>query len=144
MKASDRLIARLKQFEGLRTEAYRCPAGRWTIGYGHTLTAHEGMIITEEQADHLLREDVNVVEQWLTAQNIVTEQHQFDALVSFIFNLGIGTFCSSTLRKVLRRGGSSEEIREQWCRWVYAGGSRLAGLMRRRSWEVNLFINGEY
>lgn len=144
MKASDRLLEALKGFEGLRTEAYRCPAGRWTIGYGHTLTAREGMTVTEEQADHLLREDIKSIERWLTSQNIVTEQHQFDALVSFIFNLGTGQFCSSTLRKVILRGGSPEEIRRQWMRWVHVGKKVMPGLVKRREWEVNLFIHGEY
>lgn len=144
MTASDRLIEALKQFEGLRTEAYQCAAGRWTIGYGHTLTAREGMIITEQRAEHLLRQDVKTIERWLTAQNIVAEQHRFDALVSFIFNLGIASFYDSTLRKVIIRGGTDENIRHQWTRWVYAGGKVLPGLVARRTWEANLFINGAY
>lgn len=144
MKASDNLIDALKRWEGLRTEAYQCAAGRWTIGYGHTLTAREGMIITEERAEHLLRQDVKTIERWLTAQNIVTEQHQFDALVSFIFNLGIAKFYDSTLRKVIVRGGSADEIRKQWMRWVYVKKKVLPGLMKRRGWECNLFIKGEY
>lgn len=144
MTASDRLIEALKQFEGLRTEAYQCAAGRWTIGYGHTLTAREGMIITEERAEHLLRQDVKTIERWLTAQNIVAEQHRFDALVSFIFNLGIASFYDSTLRKVIIRGGSGEDIRKQWMRWVHVKKKVLPGLVKRRGWECNLFITGEY
>ena len=144
MKASDRLIEALKRFEGLRLEAYLCAAGRWTIGYGHTLTAREGMIIDEERAEHLLRQDVKTVERWLTSKNVPEEQHQFDALVSFIFNLGIANFYDSTLRKVIERGGSADEIRKQWMRWVYAKKKVLPGLVKRREWECNLFIKGEY
>ena len=144
MKASDRLIEALKRFEGLRLEAYQCAAGRWTVGYGHTLTAREGMIIDEERAEHLLRQDVKTIERWLTSKNVTEEQHQFDALVSFIFNLGIANFYDSTLRKVIERGGSVDEIRKQWMRWVYAKKKVLPGLVKRREWECNLFIKGEY
>lgn len=144
MKASDNLIDKLKEFEGLRTEAYQCAAGRWTIGYGHTLYAEQGMIITEERAEHLLRQDVQVVERWLTGQNIVTEQHQFDALVSFIFNLGIAKFYDSTLRKVILNNGSPENIRHQWMRWVHAGKKVLPGLVKRREWESRLYLTAQY
>lgn len=144
MKASDRLIEALKRFEGLRTEAYLCAAGRWTIGYGHTLTAREGMIIDEARAEHLLRQDVKSIERWLTSKNITEEQHQFDALVSFIFNLGIASFYDSTLRKVIERGGTEEDICKQWMRWVHVKKEVLPGLVKRREWECNLFIKGEY
>lgn len=144
MKASDRLIEALKRFEGLRTEAYLCAAGRWTIGYGHTLTAREGMIIDEQRAEHLLRQDVKTIERWLSSKNITEEQHQFDALVSFIFNLGIASFYDSTLRKVIERGGTEEDIRKQWMRWVHVKKKVLPGLVKRREWECNLFIKGEY
>lgn len=144
MKASDRLIEALKRFEGLRTEAYQCAAGRWTIGYGHTLTAREGMIIDEQRAEHLLRQDLKTIERWLTSKNITDEQHQFDALVSFIFNLGIASFYDSTLRKVIERGGTEEDIRKQWMRWVHVKKKVLPGLVKRREWECNLFIKGEY
>ena len=144
MKASDRLIEALKRFEGLRTEAYLCAAGRWTIGYGHTLTAREGMIIDEQRAEHLLRQDLKTIERWLSSKNITEEQHQFDALVSFIFNLGIASFYDSTLRKVIERDGSEEEIRKQWMRWVHVKKKVLPGLVKRREWECNLFIKGEY
>ena len=144
MKASDRLIEALKRFEGLRTEAYQCAAGRWTIGYGHTLTAREGMIIDEQRAEHLLRQDLKTIERWLTSKNITDEQHQFDALVSFIFNLGIASFYDSTLRKVIERGGTEEDIRKQWMRWVHVKKKVLPGLVKRREWDCNLFIKGEY
>lgn len=144
MKASDRLIEALKRFEGLRTEAYLCAAGRWTIGYGHTLTAREGMIIDEQRAEHFLRQDVKTIERWLTSKNITDEQHRFDALVSFIFNLGIASFYDSTLRKVIERGGTEEDIRKQWMRWVHVKKKVLPGLVKRREWECNLFIKGEY
>lgn len=144
MKASDRLIEALKRFEGLRTEAYLCAGGRWTIGYGHTLTAREGMIIDEQRAEHLLRQDLKTIERWLTSKNITEEQHQFDALVSFIFNLGIASFYDSTLRKVIERGGTEEDIRKQWMRWVHVKKKVLPGLVKRREWECNLFIKGEY
>ena len=134
----------IKQFEGCRLTAYKCPAGVWTIGYGHTLTAREGMIIDEQRAEHLLRQDVSTIERWLTSKNITEKQHQFDAMVSFIFNLGIANFYDSTLRKVIERDGSEEEIRKQWMRWVHVKKKVLPGLVKRREWECNLFIKGEY
>ena len=144
MKASDKLIAAIKRFEGCKLSAYTDAKGVWTIGYGHTLTAREGMIIDEQRAEHLLRQDVSTIERWLTSKNITEKQHQFDAMVSFIFNLGIANFYDSTLRKVIERDGSEEEIRKQWMRWVHVKKKVLPGLVKRREWECNLFIKGEY
>ena len=89
----------IKRHEGLRLEAYKCPASVWTIGYGSTRDVHDGMIITEEQADKRLRWDCQTAENCVNELGDLINSNQFDALVSFVFNLGCGNFNKSTLRK---------------------------------------------
>ncbi len=131
----------IKSFEGLRLNSYQDSAGVWTIGYGHTAGVGPGQTITREQAESLLRQDV----QW--AQDAVRDnvdvpitQNQFDALVSFTFNVGAGAFGSSTLLSKLN-GGDYAGAQQEFGRWVHAGGQRLEGLVRRRGDEAALFGN---
>lgn len=139
MELSEEGIALIKQFEGLRHEAYQCPAGIWTIGYGHTADVRPGDIITAEQADAFLLQDVAESEIAVNRQvTTVLTQNQFDALVSFVFNLGSNNFRASTLLKKLNTGdniGAAAEL----MRWVYAGGKPSPGLIRRREAEKLLF-----
>ncbi|MFR8803516.1 MAG: lysozyme, partial [Anaerovoracaceae bacterium] len=86
MKASEKAYSLVRQFEGLRLTAYRCPAGVWTVGYGHTSGVLSGMIITKEQAEEFLRQDIEAVENIVNAECRNLRQCQFDALVSFVFN----------------------------------------------------------
>lgn len=137
-------LALIKQFEGLRLKAYQDSAGVWTIGYGHTSTARPNMVITEHKAHQLLAQDVWRFERCVNelVQAPLT-QNQFDALVSFAFNIGCGALGRSTLlRKLNNAGTSREEVASEFHRWVYAGGRRLRGLERRREAEAELFLTG--
>lgn len=130
----------IKKSEGLVLSAYKCPAGVWTIGYGHTNGVRQGMRITQEQASKYLAEDVAPIEALLNAQHINFRQEQFDALVSWIFNLGVNNFGESTMLKLIRGNAPDEEITGQMVRWVHAGGKALAGLKKRRVYEANMFL----
>lgn len=141
MEASGILIEKLKEFEGLRLEAYRDVAGILTIGYGHTGSdVKAGDRITTYYAEQLLRNDLGATEAAIRQLHVARTQGQFDALVSFAFNLGIGRLNRSTLLKVIREGGSRSQIRREFKRWVYAGGQKLRGLERRREWESMRFF----
>jgi len=121
MKISQEGIALIKVFEGCKLESYLCAAGVWTIGYGHTKMVEEGQEITQEEAD-----------------NILLNQHQFDALVSWTFNLGGANLNASTMLKVINKG-EYEDVPAQIKRWNKAGGKVLQGLIRRREAEALLF-----
>ena len=143
MRASESLIQKLKEFEGLRLEAYLDAAGVPTIGYGHTHHVTLGDRLTEYWADQLLREDVRNVVRDISQLGVVRTQGQMDALVSFAFNLGIGRLLRSTLLKKIRSGASMHQIRKEFMRWVYADGKRLKGLEKRRQCEANRFFQSE-
>lgn len=139
MNISEAGIQLIKKFEGCSLKAYKCPAGIWTIGYGHTLKVNEGQTITKKQAEDLLKQDLRSFE--LTVNNLVNvplNQNQFDALVSFCYNLGAGNLKSSTLLKLLNKEDYIAAA-EQFDRWVYAGGKKLSGLVKRRAAEKKLF-----
>jgi lysozyme len=140
MRASEILIEALKGFEGCRLRAYKCPAGVWTIGYGHTKGVKEGQVITSAQAESLLRGDLRVYESGVEQLGVPLTQCQFDALVDFAYNLGLDALRRSTLLTKIRLGASEAEIRKEFMRWVNAGGKRLPGLVRRREWEANRFF----
>lgn len=141
MQVSFLLIRKLKEFEGLRLEAYQDVAGVWTIGYGHTGgDVRKGDRISEYWATDLLMRDVERVSEAVTALGVARTMGQLDALVSFAFNLGLGRLCRSTLLKVIREGGSKSQIKREFKRWVYAGGQRQKGLERRRDWEAKRFF----
>ncbi len=136
-----RLIA---EFEGCNLTAYKCPAGIWTIGIGHTSAAgapavKSGMRITQTEADDILARDLVRFEDAVSRLvRVPINQNQFDALVSFAFNLGEGALASSTLLKKLN-AGDYEGAADQFARWNKAGGKVLAGLTRRRAAEADLF-----
>lgn len=136
MKASDKCIEAIKAFEGFRPVAYRCPAGVLTIGYGHTKGVHQKMRISEARATELLREDLREVEREVSALGLPLTQGQFDALVDFTFNLGASKLRASTLLKKIKAGASVEEVQAEFRRWVYAGGKKMDGLVKRREWEA--------
>lgn len=136
MKASDLLIGKIKEFEGFSSTAYTCAGGVVTIGYGHTRGVKITDRCTRSEADRWLREDLTPVEAYLNTIPEVDTQGKYDALCSFIFNLGIGNFKSSTLLKKIKAGAPTEEIQAQFKRWVYAGGKVLKGLVKRREWEA--------
>ena len=147
MNISETGIELIKKFEGCVLKAYKCPAGVWTIGYGHTAGVKKGQTITKTEAENYLKQDLNKYE--LTVNNLVNvplNQNQFDALVSFCYNLGAGNLKSSTLLKLLNKEDYIGAA-EQFDRWVYAGGKKLSGLVKRRAAEKELFkknINNEF
>lgn len=130
----------IKDFEGLKLFAYRCPAGVPTIGYGHTKGVKMGQAITQKQADDYLVEDIAPIERLLNKLGVNFRQEQFDALVSWIFNLGAGNFQNSTLLKKICADASDEDITSQIIKWVNAGGKPLPGLKKRRVAEANMFV----
>ena len=144
MKTSANGIAHIKEFEGFRGKRYLCPAGKWTIGYGHVIVDSEratlwGADLTEEQATKLLMKDLVRFEDAVLAMVAVPlTQGQFDALVSFAYNLGEAKLRSSTLLKLLN-AGDYDGARKQINRWVYANGKKLDGLIRRRARETEMF-----
>lgn len=153
MEVSQKGIDLVKRFEGLVTHAYLCPKGILTIGYGHTKDVKKEDIITEYEAEKLLHSDLNgfasKISYSLNKDNVKVNQHQFDALCSFAFNLGFGSLIFSTLWKKLKAGdyiGASEEFE----RWVYIkktdkNGSvikiKQKGLETRRKAEKELFLS---
>ena len=143
MKTSPKGIALIKEFEGLRLKAYKCPGGVWTIGYGHTAGVKPGMTITEEQAEQFLKEDLIVFEKAVNNQNLSINQNQFDALVSLIYNIGIGNFQKSTLLRKSRINANDNSIMDEFLRWVYSKGRVLPGLQRRRLAEMKLYFSNE-
>ena len=143
MKTSPKGIALIKEFEGLRLKAYKCPGGVWTIGYGHTVGVKPGMTITEEQAEQFLKEDLIVFEKAVNNQNLSINQNQFDALVPLIYNIGIGNFQKSTLLRKARINANDNSTMDEFLRWVYSKGRVLPGLQRRRLAEVKLYFSNE-
>lgn len=141
MKISEYAFERIKEFEGLRLKSYRCSGGKWTIGYGHTKDVHKGMCITKEEANKLLEEDIVYFENFLSKEKYAEDitQGQWDALVSFVFNLGISNFLSSTLRKKILKDIDEPTIPDEFRRWVYSKGKVLSGLVKRREWEAQMY-----
>ena len=141
MRSSNLLLEKLKDFEGLRLEAYLDAAGVPTIGYGHTgRDVKLGDRITKYWANDLLRRDVEAEEKAIDLLGLTLTQGQLDALVSFTFNLGIDRLAKSTLLQTIREGGTMRQIRRVFMRWVYAGGEKLRGLEKRRQWEADRFF----
>lgn len=135
----------IKKFESLRTEAYRCPAGVWTIGWGHTEGVRPGQTITEAEAEALLRADVEAIEARLDAltreAGVTLSENRRTALVSFIFNVGFGAFSRSTLWCKIKDDPDDPAIAAEFARWKYAGGKVMPGLVRRRSQEAALYFS---
>ena len=141
MKTSEILKTQLKSFEGLLLVATEDVGGVLTIGYGHTgKDVSVGDRISEYWAEELLKRDLEKVESQVNRLGVARTQGQFDALVSFVFNLGIGRLLHSTLLRVIRNGGSKSQIQREFKKWVYAGGKRLRGLEKRREWEARRFF----
>lgn len=141
MKASIDAYELIKQFEGLRLEAYLCPAGIWTIGYGHTSGVSPNSFITIQEADEYLHRDVATIEMQLNKLNLSLRQCQWDAIVSFVFNVGIGNFKASTLLAKIRINPDDNSIMDEFLRWVYANGKVMRGLQKRRLAEMKLYFS---
>lgn len=146
MKSSQKLVDLVKSFEGLRLEPYKCSAGVPTIGYGTTKYPNGVFVgmqdpeITAGYAEQYLKHDLGKFEAGVTkVVTVPLSQNQFDALVSFSYNLGLGALKGSTLLKLLNAGKPSEAAKE-FPRWNKAGGKELAGLTKRRLAEQALFL----
>ena len=158
MNVSDKAIKMIKHHEGVRQRPYRCPAKLWTIGVGHVLYPRQGALKVDdrdsvpleerdnrtfsmEEVDGILRDDLNRFERGVERYcPLKLTQGQFDALVSFSFNVGLGTLQRSTLRqKVLR--GDMEGASEEFLKYTIGGGKVLKGLVNRRNDERALFLS---
>jgi lysozyme len=133
-------LALTEQFEGCSLIAYQDQVGVWTIGFGHTgPDVKPGMIITSAQAQALLAQDVKSAAACVNkVVSVQLTQEEFDALVDFVFNLGAGAFSSSTMLRELNAGDFTRAA-AQFALWDHAGGAVVAGLLRRRQAEAELF-----
>jgi GH24 family phage-related lysozyme (muramidase) len=147
MKIGNKGLRLIKEFEGCKLTAYKCPAGVWTIGIGSTRYADGSAVkqgqtlANEEAALLLLSKTLTSYEHAVNAIKVDLTQNEFDALVSLTYNIGAGNLASSTLVKMLKAGDSKAEIAKQFLRWDKAGGKPLAGLTRRRNAEAELFLS---
>lgn len=140
MIPSSACISLIKEFEGCKLIAYLDSVGVPTIGYGHTRGVQLGQQVTQDEADSFLAEDVaEHAEGVLRLLLKPVTQGQFDALVSFAFNLGVGALKRSTLLRKVNDG--DESAAEEFAKWVFAGGKVLKGLQRRRAAEMALFLS---
>ena len=134
----------VKQFEGFSPTRYVCSGGKLTIGYGHVITTPHikdfEKPITQKRAEQILMMDMTYAQRAVDRLvKVPLNQNQFDALVSFVFNIGEGAFAASTLLRQLNKGRYQEAAAE-FMRWIHAGGKRLDGLIRRRRAEQALFL----
>lgn len=134
----------IRKFEGCELTAYQDAGGIWTIGYGHTEGVTSGMVITQEQAEEFLREDLqDIAPEIINIVSATLNNNQYSALLSFVYNVGIGNFKESTLLKVIDTPNSDNEtaIAAQFMRWDQdADGVVLAGLQARRRAEAALYF----
>lgn len=139
---SQRGIDLIKEFEGFRSKAYRCPAGVWTIGFGHTAGVKPGMTVTREQAEAMLRKDLKIYEKHVAEAlgDTKTSQGQWDALVSFCYNAGPGNLRKSSMLR-LHKQGKFKAAAEAFMAWTKGGGRVLPGLVRRRKAERLLYLS---
>ena len=144
MQTSSNGIELIKEHEKLRLKAYLDAVGIPTIGYGHTKGVKIGQTITEDQAIEFLKEDLSVAENAINKQNLSLNQNQFDALVSFVFNVGTGSFQSSTLLKKAKADSNDTSIALEFAKWKYGTvkGKKvvLGGLVKRRKNESDLYF----
>ena len=139
MKISDNGLDLIRRFEGCELSAYKCPAGVLTVGYGSTGPhVKPGMTITQDEADELLRKDVERFDRAVQSLAPTSTQGQHDAMTSFAFNVGITALEGSTLLK-MHRAGNYEAAAGQFRRWNRGGGRVLAGLTKRRAAEAETY-----
>jgi lysozyme len=130
----------IKEFEGCRLEAYLCPAGVWTIGWGRTKGVYPHQTCTQQEADNWLKEDLWTYEDCVSRLiNVTLTDNEYAALVSFAYNCGCGALQDSTMRRRLNAGEDKETVfRQELPKWVRGGGQVLPGLVRRRNAEIAL------
>lgn len=140
MEVSEELIKKVMEFEGFMANAYKCPGGVWTIGYGHTRGVLPGQRCDHEQAVEWLKEDLQACGNDVSGLLRGLSRGEYDALTDFVFNLGITNLRNSTLLKKIMINAPENEIRHEFGRWVYAGGKVLNGLVKRRAWEADRYF----
>jgi lysozyme len=146
MKTGDNGIKLIKKYEGFRAKAYLCPAKVWTIGYGTTKYPNGkpvmmGDVCTEKQAEEYLRNYLSYAENSVgSVIRVSLSQNQFDAIISFVYNLGIGSFSKSTLLKKINDSPYDPSIHAEFLKWNKAGGVVLNGLTKRREEETQLYF----
>lgn len=146
MNTNERGIRLLHEFEGLRLNAYLCPAKVWTIGWGNTRyedgsPVKQGDVITRQRAEALFLNILRKFEvQVRRLIKVKLNDNQFSALVSFAYNLGVGNLQKSTLLRKLNANPNDSTIRDEFMRWTRAGGKVLNGLVRRRQAESDLYF----
>lgn len=134
----------IKQWEGLELKAYLCPADVWTIGYGHTATARESMVVTEQDAERLLLRDLALFEAEVSrAVEVALSDNQFAALVSWTFNVGVQAMRRSTLIRKLNQGDYAS-VPSELARWNKVGSRVVPGLSNRRAAEAGLWVRGDF
>ena len=144
MNISKEGLSLIKKFEGCELEAYLCPAGVWTIGYGHTKDVKEGDKINKEEADYLLQEEMIEYESYINDfVEVPLNQNQFDALCSWVYNLGPTNLKNSTMLRVLNEEKYAD-VPQEIKRWNKAGGEVLDGLIKRREAESKIFLGEEW
>jgi len=140
----------IKSFEGCKLKAYKDPGTvnglPITIGWGSTMYQDGskiklGDVITQAKADELLKWEIEKKANVLRALNMKLKQHQFDAVVSFCYNVGLGAFNTSTLRKKINLNPDDPTISCEFLRWINNNGKPMAGLKRRREAEIKLYFN---
>lgn len=144
MKPSKQCYDLIKKYEGYSGIAYLCPAKVPTIGWGSTMYDNGepvkiGDVISKDRAEELINYEVNHVARKLNALELGFNQNQFDAIVSFVYNIGITAFRKSTILRLISANPNDVEIAVQFGRWVYGGGKMLPGLIKRRKDEMELY-----
>ena len=150
MEASEKIKQFIKEQEGCRLTAYRCPSGVWTIGYGHTgADVKRGKTIAQVEAEALFDNDLRRFEAELSRAMKADgapalTQNQYDALLSFAYNVGIGALRRSTLWRKVMADPSDPTIGAEFCKWVHSGMNVLSGLVKRREQEANIYTRDDY
>lgn len=139
MEVSNLCIAKIKAFEGFRSHAYKCAAGVWTCGYGHTKGVKSGDSCSVAKANVWLAEDLAAIYGELGKLRFDWTQPKFDAVVDFCYNCGASAFLKSTLCKLILQGSPRVAIEKEFRKWVHGGGKVLPGLVARRAWETERF-----
>lgn len=140
-REAKKLIAK---FEGCRLKAYKCPAGKWTIGYGHTAGVKEGDVWTQERADEELEKEIRKFEEGVlnACPGLADYPNRLAACISLAYNIGLGNFSGSSVAKYIRRG-EYRAAADAFGMWVYAGKQKLQGLVNRRQAERTVFRRDE-
>lgn len=140
MKISENGIELIKEFEGYKSEAYQCTSGVWTIGYGHTKNVQKGDTCSVEEATEFLKQDVEIAERAINQLvKVELNQNQFDAILSFVYNIGRENFKHSSMLKFLN-SAHFPLAAGQFDRWVYSRSNKSQGLINRRAKEKELFL----